>query len=355
MANGASERALRVLAVANWDPARAEAPWAGQRVAALRAAGVEVDLLAEECVLDRGGFVRLWRRLDERLESGRYDVVAPLYGSLLGLLCASQRRVPCVLSLAGSDLHGAPSPRGGAALSSLPSRLASQLGAVLAGAVSVRSARMRSALWWPPARRRCEVIGSGVDVARFCPLPRDEARRRRHLPLDGHRVAFVALRAAARPVKRIALARAAMERLPGVALDVVDGLPLDEMPWAYAACDALLVTSHAEGSPNCVKEALACARPVVSVDVGDVREVLAGIDNCAVAEATPAALATALERVLTDGRGCPDGPRRMAERCSLEAMAARFVGLYQRASGIGPWAPARATAPMEEGHGAVGG
>ena len=40
------------------------------------------------------------------------------------------------------------------------------------------------------------------------------------------------------------------------------------------------MTSFTEGSPQFVKEAVACGCPVVSTDVGDVREVIAGVSNC---------------------------------------------------------------------------
>ena len=46
--------------------------------------------------------------------------------------------------------------------------------------------------------------------------------------------------------------------------------------------DLLLVTSFHEGSPQIVKEALCCNTPVVSSNVGAVKEMLDGIDNCAV-------------------------------------------------------------------------
>lgn len=43
--------------------------------------------------------------------------------------------------------------------------------------------------------------------------------------------------------------------------------------------DLLLMTSLVEGSPQIIKEALACNRPVVSTDVGDVKDVLEGVLN----------------------------------------------------------------------------
>jgi teichuronic acid biosynthesis glycosyltransferase TuaC len=311
---------MRLLVVANWDWEGAPTPWATQRIARLRDAGVDVEVLAEPCVGTPSGYLRLWRGLDRRLRSGRYDLVAPLYGSVLGLLCAAQRRVPCVVSFAGSDLnlHGL-------------RPAASQLAAMLADGLTVRTEKMRARLWWPPARRRARVIPSGVDTAHFRPLPRQEARRRRGLPVDGVRVLLVINGGADRDGKRPELAAAAVARLPGATLEVAAQVPFAEMPLVYASADALVLTSRNEGSPNCVKEALACAVPVVSVDVGDVREVTAGLRNCAVVAPDAAAISRALVWAIADGAGCPDGPARMAERHSLDAMVRRFADAYAQA------------------------
>lgn len=46
----------------------------------------------------------------------------------------------------------------------------------------------------------------------------------------------------------------------------------------------VLLTSYSEGSPQVVKEALACNTPVVSTPVGDVRTLLQGVKNCIVVQ-----------------------------------------------------------------------
>ncbi|MDB4965216.1 MAG: glycosyl transferase [Myxococcales bacterium] len=323
---------MRVLAVANWNPATTRSAWPSERLRALAAAGVEVDLLARDCVRDRREYFGLWRDLNRRLATGRYDLVAPLYGSFLGLLCTLQRRVPCAISFAGSDLNGPPRL---VSLRSL-SRPASQLSAALAAGVSVHSARMRRALWWPPARQRAHVLFDGVDVERFVPRGRTQARRHRGVRTDGIRILFVAVNPERRPTKRLPLAQAAVARLSGARLEVASAVPFDEMPWVYASADALLLTSHAEGSPNCVKEALACGVPVVSTDVGDVREVLDGLPPCAVVDPDPDRIAAALGAIVADGRGCPGGPARIAERYSQPAAAQRFVRFFDDALDVRP-------------------
>jgi glycosyltransferase involved in cell wall biosynthesis len=70
-----------------------------------------------------------------------------------------------------------------------------------------------------------------------------------------------------------------------------------------SACDALLLTSYHEGSPTVVKEALACGLPIVSVDVGDVREQVHGVRGCLVVPRDPEQIAEALRSVFyLDGR-----------------------------------------------------
>lgn len=48
------------------------------------------------------------------------------------------------------------------------------------------------------------------------------------------------------------------------------------------SCEALPITSLNKGGPGAAKEALACNLSVVSVDLGDLRQPVGNVDNCAV-------------------------------------------------------------------------
>jgi len=147
------------------------------------------------------------------------------------------------------------------------------------------------------------VVPSGIDFDLFRPVPRAEARVRLGLPADERLVLFVGNPHL--PRKRFPLAQQAVEilsRTLPVRFVLGWGVPHAEMPYYMGACDALVFTSRQEGSPNAVKEALACNLPIVSVAVGDVVERLHGVAGCEVcADDRPETIAAALARVLARG------------------------------------------------------
>ncbi len=110
-------------------------------------------------------------------------------------------------------------------------------------------------------------------------------------------------------VKNSTLAKQAIEVYNNNHLDAplelleLRGYTRDEVVTLMYKCDTLLLTSIREGSPQVVKEAMACGCPIVSVDVGDVKERLTGLDGCYVATSrTPEELAQLLEKSISFGR-----------------------------------------------------
>ena len=200
--------------------------------------------------------------------------------------------------------------------------------AAMMSATTTTSAEMEGLLA-ARARPRNEVMPQGIDREKFRPRDRDQARGELGWPPDRPIVLFAG-RAEA-PEKRLWLAEEAIEaakdELPDIELRVASGIPSEQMPLHYAAADCLLLTSSSEGSPNVVKEALACDMPVVSTPVGDVREVLAGIDACAVCEADPKQLATALVEVLRAGRR--SNGREKTAYLGVDAIALRTLDCYR--------------------------
>ncbi len=95
-------------------------------------------------------------------------------------------------------------------------------------------------------------------------------------------------------------------------------------------CHALLMTSKTEGSPQVVKEAMACGCPIVSVDVGDVAERTSGVEGCyVVSTREPKDIAEALRKALAFN-GRTNGRERIMEMwLSNEQVAERLEEIYR--------------------------
>ena len=94
------------------------------------------------------------------------------------------------------------------------------------------------------------------------------------------------------------------------------------------AVDCLLLTSSEEGSPNIIKEAMACNLPVVSVDVGDAGERLCGADNCYVVKSDdPAEISDSLFKVLNSGKRS-DNSRDIVSLISIDKIADKLKSVY---------------------------
>jgi glycosyltransferase involved in cell wall biosynthesis len=291
-------RSIRVLTLtAGWpQPGRPQTThFIKRQVDFLRAAGVDVDVFYIQGKKRPDNYLRSWFRVRPLLTSRRYDLVHAQFGQS-GLL-ALPKRLPLVVTFRGSDLLGIVGPDGRYRKLGRFLQAGSRLVARQADAVILVSEHMKAQL---PPSIPVNVIPSGLDLTLFQTVPRDEARQRLGLSSEARLVLFAGDPQS--PRKRHWLARAAMahltERMPAEMV-VAWGVPHADIPAYMNACDALLFTSMQEGSPNVVKEALACNLPVVSVRVGDVSDRLRGIDGCEVCQdEDPKTLAAALERVL---------------------------------------------------------
>jgi glycosyltransferase involved in cell wall biosynthesis len=145
---------------------------------------------------------------------------------------------------------------------------------------------------------RIQIIPCGIDLDLFKPIDRALCCERLGWAQDTFHVLF---QYTGDPVKRPELAQAAVERLKALGVNAeflhLRGVSYDQVPIWLNASDVLLVTSHHEGSPTIVKEALACNLPIVSVRVGDIPQRIQEIQGCHLSAPDATELAVNLQKV----------------------------------------------------------
>lgn len=229
--------------------------------------------------------------------------------------------VPAVVKAHGSDLNVQSTMFGPRTNLSLALPRATRV-------VAVSAALGEKAISLGVPRERVAVVSNGTDASLFYVRDREEARRKLAWGAGGwpkRVILYVGRVERAKGVMELvdAFARIA-DRAPDLALAILgDGgatadakaaaaplgervrflgaRPLVEVPEWIAASTLLTLPSHAEGSPNVIREALACGRPVVGTNVGGIPELLETDPPGAVGEMVPvkdpAALGEALLRV----------------------------------------------------------
>ncbi len=246
-----------------------------------------------------------------RLEQRSFELVHAHYG-LTGAVALSQRRAPVVTTFHGSDTV-VPWQR---AVSWAVARLTTPV------FVSAEAARR---LGCPGAF----VVPSSVDLRLFQPVERRQARQALGWSEEGRYVLLPGARG--NPVKGAPLFDRAVEqarrRAPDLRAVSLEGLSRRQVGLVMNAVDVTLMTSWREGSPVAVKESLACLTPVVSVAVGDVPELLAGLPGCEIVPRDPGLLADAVLRALD----APRDPalRRRVEPFSPMGIAERMREIYR--------------------------
>ncbi len=291
---------MKVLIVASYNKQRF-APFIVEQVEALRTAGVELDYYG---VVGKGtkGYLYSCQGLMNKISCYKPDVIHAHFG-LSGLLANLQRRVPVVTTYHGSDINVPKILRF--------SRIAMRLSA---WNIFVSKRNVEIALGTksqePRNKTKYTLLPCGVDIDNFAPRAREEVRKALGWNNEAKKVLFSG--AFDNKVKNAPLAQQAIEYLNNsrsltqltskekteVQLVEMKGYSRPDIANLFYAADALLMTSFTEGSPQVVKEAMACGCPIVSVDVGDVAERIAGVDKCYIAERSPEDIAQKLQLAL---------------------------------------------------------
>ncbi len=258
-----------------------EQPFTAAQIDSLRRAGLNITVFNIKGYESKLNYFTAPKRIKELVKKHNIELIHAHY-SYSGLSAwLAKTGKPIVLSLMGSDLLGTADHNGKVTFRGKLDIRLSRFLAKNVDQIIVKSKEMRNHLDFIP---NVEIIPNGVNFDFFKPLDQSEMRKKLNIDQD----LFVALFLgnAKNERKNFKLAKAAVEKLKAT-----EGYEKTELinPWGIShsqvveymnAANVLLLTSYWEGSPNVVKEAMACNLPIISVNVGDLEKHLKNTKNC---------------------------------------------------------------------------
>jgi len=285
------------------------APFILEQGEALMGVGVMVEYYT---IRGKGiaGYLGNYKKLLAKINGFNPDIVHAHYG-LSGLLANLQRKVPVVTTYHGSDINKAWIFRF--------SRLCMILSA---HNIFVSSKNLTTS----GLTRNQSLIPCGVDINLFSPV--DKVLARKDMGLDNAFTYILFAGAFQNKVKNAALAQASVAGIPKVTLLELKDYSREQVALLMNAVDVALMTSFTEGSPQFVKEAMACNCPVVSVPVGDVSEVLTGVEGCYISTYEPADVAEKIRLVLETGKRIEGRERIIYLKLDSDSVARRILEVY---------------------------
>ena len=348
---------MKILVLAS-DKSGKFAPFIEEQIVALQQTGVEIIRYG---VTGKGitGYLSELPALRRFIRAERPDIIHAHYG-LCGLLANLQRRVPVVTTYHGSDINVPSILR----FSKLAMRLSkanifvSKRNIALAGYsedISVATTTL-------PFREGYGVgyfLPCGVNLTDDQLTTRTEARKALGIADDAKIVLFAG--AFNNAIKDPELAKETIfevNRMISLSLEDVDssetlsilssnnnapsltgeielkelkGFSRIQVNQLMCAANCLLMTSRTEGSPQVIKEAMACGCPIVSVDVGDVAERTSEVEGCYVVPSRdPKDIAQALLQAIAF-TGKTNGRERIIEMgLSNEQVAEQLKEIYEQ-------------------------
>jgi glycosyltransferase involved in cell wall biosynthesis len=259
--------------------------------------------------------------LKQHLSINKYDIVHAHYSSS-AFVAALANAKPLVVSLMGSDVQG---------------NYLSKLGIKFFYKLSwkniiVKSTRMLNSL----GLKNISVIPNGVNLDLFYSMDKRDCQKQ--LGWDNNKKHILFAANPSRPEKNFRLAKQAFSILNkgNIVLHSLSDVSPEQMPLWMNSADVVLLVSLWEGSPNVIKEAMACNSPIVATDVGDLSWLLDGTYGCCITSFDPENVAKSLKRSLefSENKGQTKGRDKIIELgLDSKTIAKRIISLYKSVLG----------------------
>ena len=180
------------------------------------------------------------------------------------------------------------------------------------------------------------IIPNGVDLQRFNEV--DKILCRERISWDNNKKHVLFLSDPDRYEKNYKLAQESIELLQAmdIELHTIWDIPHEEVVNYLNACDVLVSTSLWEGSPNVIKESMACNCPIVSTNVGDVEWIFGNTEGCFISSFNKIDFSKKLKKALefSDKKGHTSGRNRIKElKLDSKNVALKILKIYNEVYG----------------------
>jgi len=306
-------------------------PFIREQGESMRKLGVDIEYFP---VSGKGlqGYWKAADRLRKYLRQRHFDLIHAhfILSGFVAVLASGSR--PVVLSLMGSDAYGQYVGENKVVLSSRYLTLLTFLIQPFVRAIISKSRNIERYVY---LKRKSFIIPNGIDTRKFQSCEMDFGDE---LALNRAKKQVLFLGSKSSVRKNFQLAQKAVSYLHRNDIELINPYPIshNSVPKYLNSAAVLAVCSYMEGSPNVVKEAMACNCPIVTTDVGDVKWVLGRTEGCYIASFKPEDYAAKLHEALkfSETRGRTRGEQRIRELgLDSESVAQRILEIYKKALG----------------------
>lgn len=186
------------------------------------------------------------------------------------------------------------------------------------------------------SHKKVYYLPNGCNQDFFIPMDKEKCKEDLGLDRNKRYLLFTDSNKKVREVKRVDRFEAAVTLLRNdyhynnIEPVILRNTPREQIPVYMNACELYMLTSDIEGSPNSVKECMCCNTPVVSTDVGNVREMIGDIPGSyVVSEFTPEAMAEACDKVLSSKEPFNGRDKFLSKGYGIATVAKKLSELYK--------------------------
>lgn len=263
------------------------------------------------------GYLRNVKPLRQKIKEWEPDVVHAHYG-LCGMVAvlAARKKVPVVITCHNGETLS----KSANIISSLAIRCADYTICV--------AQHIYDKLYLKP--KLYMIQPCGIDMKDLPLVEKIVAQKEMNLSADKINILFGGSFSNAR--KNAPLAKAAIALLNRDDINLIEmrGYNRSQVNKLLCGCDMLLLPTKSEGSPQVLKEAMACNCPVVATDVADIAYLLQGGTNSYVTSFDPADVADKIQRVIECGERTNGRQRIEALRLDNPLVAETILNIYKQ-------------------------